>query len=831
MAGRRIAGITIEIGADSTNFQKALKQIDTNLRTTQSNLKDINKLLKLDPGNTELLTQKQEQLTSAIDQTKERLRTLKQVTEDSVSAQQYDAVQREIIETEQSLKTLENEYKAFGSVSAQQIQAVGSAVEKVGEKVSGIGTALSTYVTAPIVAVGAAAYAAFTDVDEGMDTIIKKTGLTGDALSGMEEILENIVTSIPTDFKTAGEAIGEVNTRFGYTGTALETLSTQFLKFADVNDVDVVNAVDRTQKAMTAMNYSLDDAGEYLDFLTYTAQSTGVDINTLTDGVISNAAAFSQMGTSMADATWFIGQVETSGADVTTVMGGLQKALKKATDEGIPLDKALANLQDTILNGTDSTDGLTEAYDLFGKSGAAVYEAVRNGSLDFTQLTDDTDLATEAFDRYHGKVDETFEAIQDPADQFKVVINDLKLLGNDIAEVAMPAIQLAIEKVRDVVENLREKWNGLSEEQKGFILNVVGVVGAIGPLLLVGGKLITGIGKVIGLVGTVKTAIDGAGGLMAILTGPAGIVVAIGAVIAIGYELITHWDEVKEKAKEIWEKIKGFFSDAYEKIKNIEWAGLGQWMWDKVKAAFDTIGDWFKEKFDEAVTAIKDIEWGEVGSTVWNLIKDGLDGVGNAAGAVGRWFVDIFSDAWQQIKDIEWGEIGSTLWDAIQTSLAGIGDWLIGIFKTPINAVIRLINDMVGGVEGAFNSVVDGLNKLNFTIGGGTFMGMQIPKKTIGISGLRYVYFGRLQELANGGVVSEGQRAIVGEYAPEYLRVLNGRAVVTPMDNTNAESRYGGTTNNVINVYAQPGQSATQIAEEVQRIMVQQQRQREAAYA
>lgn len=833
MAGRRIAGITIEIGADSTNFQKALKSIDSNLRTTQSNLKDINKLLKLDPGNTELLTQKQEQLTTAIDQTKERLETLKQVTKDSVSAEQYDAVQREIIATEQDLKSLETEYKNFGSVSAQQIQAVGSAVQKAGEKISGVGTALSTYVTAPIVAIGAAAYAAFTDVDEGLDTIIKKTGLTGDALDGMEIILENLVTSIPTDFRTAGEAIGEVNTRFGYTGTQLEELSKKYIKFAELNDTDVTSAITNTRSAMEAMNYDMADMGLYLDLLTYVSQQTGVSVDALTSGVTKNAAAFTELGTPMENAVWFIGQIEKNGGDTSTVMNGLSKALKNCTDKGIPLNEAFADLQKTILEDEEGTKGLAAAYDLFGKSGADIYQLVRNGTIDLNDLTTGTVNSGVAFENYKNTVSDTFDAIQDPADQFKIVINELKLLGNDIAEVAMPAIQAAIEKVRDVVEKLREKWNGLSEEQKGFILNIVGVAAAIGPLLLAGGKLVTGIGKTIKLVGTIKTAIDGAGGLISILTGPAGIVVAIGAIIAIGYELITHWDEVKAKAKEIWEKVSGFATDAWNKIKAINWVQLGKDIWTNITSAFASIKTWATEKFNEAVNAIKSIDWAGVGLALWNGIKEGVNGLGSAAGAVGTWFLQVFADAWDKVKSINWAGVGYAIWTAIKDAFTGFADWFISVFKKPINAVIRMVNAMIGGVEGAINNVITGINRhltIDISFGNNPFTGRSLGG-LYWSPNLSTVSWGRLQELASGGVLEEGMRAIVGEHAPEYLRVLNGRAVVTPLDNTNAESRYGGTTNNVINVYAQPGQSATQIAEEVQRIMVQQQRQREAAYA
>ena len=122
----RIAGITIEIGGNTTKLQTALKGVDNQLRKTQDTLKDVNKLLKLDPKNTELLTQKQKNLENAIKQTKERLTELKNAqSQVKEGTDEWDRLQREIIATEQNLKSLEKEYKEFGSVSAKQIKAAG----------------------------------------------------------------------------------------------------------------------------------------------------------------------------------------------------------------------------------------------------------------------------------------------------------------------------------------------------------------------------------------------------------------------------------------------------------------------------------------------------------------------------------------------------------------------------------------------------------------------------------------------------------------------------------------------------------------------------------
>ena len=115
--GRDIRGLTIEIGGDTTGLQKSLKNVNTEIKTTQAQLKDINNLLKLDPTNTELLQQKQKALADEISSTKEKLEALKtaeqqaqqQFAEGKISQEQYDALKREIIAKEESLKSLEAE--------------------------------------------------------------------------------------------------------------------------------------------------------------------------------------------------------------------------------------------------------------------------------------------------------------------------------------------------------------------------------------------------------------------------------------------------------------------------------------------------------------------------------------------------------------------------------------------------------------------------------------------------------------------------------------------------------------------------------------------------
>lgn len=401
--------------------------------------------------------------------------------------------------------------------------------ESISKKMGSAGGALTKGITAPLTAVGAASVAAWKEVDQGLDTIVTKTGASGEALDEMHGILNNIATSIPTDFETAGAAIGEVNTRFGVTGSELESLSEQFIKFAKLNDQDVSKSVDSVQKALSAFGMDASEATHMLDVLNAVGQSTGVSVDTLTSGLIQNATAFEEMGLSADQAVLFMGQMEKSGANSETVMQGLRKALKNAAKDGKDMNTALSELQDAILNGTDGMDGLTAAYDLFGKSGDQIYGAVKNGTIDFTNLSN---AAIDA----GGSVSDTFEGTLSPMERFQTTLNELKVIGADIVDSAGPALADIMERVGDGVEKAADAWTGLSPEMQDTIIKIAGIAAVAGPLLVIGGKVVGGISTLVGGIGSLA---GGLGGLGSAAAGAAAPVATAGVSLeAVGAQAI-----------------------------------------------------------------------------------------------------------------------------------------------------------------------------------------------------------------------------------------------------------------------------------------------------
>ena len=457
------------------------------------------------------------------------------------------------------LDDLPNMVQAFGS----DMSAAGDKISGIGDGIAKFGGSVTAHVTAPLAAVGAASVAAFKEVDEGLDTIISKTGATGESAEQMQAVYENLATTIPTDFNTVGEAVGEVSTKFDLQGAQLEELSGKFIKYAQINGTDVAGSVDKVQAAMMAFGLEADKAGDVLDIFTTVGQQTGISQDALASTLASNSALFTQMGWDINTASGFLGQLEVNGVDSGTAMAGLKKALQEATKEGKSMPEALAELQTKLQGANSDTEAMSYAMELFGnKAGPALAMAIQEGRL----ILDEASLSVQ---NYGDSVSTTFDATIDPIDQTTLTMNQLKLAGSDVgntlAEIAVPALQT----VADVVKDLKAKWDELSPSQQQNIVKFALVAAAVGPVIAGIGTVITTIGSVISIGGTL---VSGIGTVVAVLGGP--LTIAIGAAIAAGVLIAKNWDTIKEGAatlfstiKEKFDSIKKSITDAFDGAK------------------------------------------------------------------------------------------------------------------------------------------------------------------------------------------------------------------------------------------------------------------------
>lgn len=378
----RIKGITIEIGGDTTNLQKSLKGVDSQLRTTQATLKDVNKLLKLDPSNTELLRQKQKNLESAIAGTKERLEQLKAAQSGvEKGSAEWDALQREIVATEQNLKSLENEYKSFGSVAAQQIKAAGAKVSELGGKITDVGEKLKG-LSAGAGAIGGAllkmGYDAITGADD-LNTLAKQTGFSTEEIQKMKYASDLIDVS----FEDISGALTKFKSKIDPANTSLQALGVETLNadgsLRNANDVffDAVSALsgisnetERDQMAMELFGKSadslagiIDDGGAALEEFGAQAEEMGLILDQDTiDSLNATNDTIDQLKATIG------GTIAQIGADVGTVLAPvIQKAAELIGNITAKLRELTPEQTETILKIVGVIAALAPALIIGGK--------------------------------------------------------------------------------------------------------------------------------------------------------------------------------------------------------------------------------------------------------------------------------------------------------------------------------------------------------------------------------------------------------------------------------------------------------------------------------
>lgn len=804
----RIKGITIEIDGDTTKLSKALQGVDKELRSAQSSLKDVNKLLKIDPGNIELLRQKQGFLNDAISSTEEKLKKEREALEQLKNTPGFDAaskdaqaLERQIIADEQALKQLKEESKSFGSVAQQQFQAVGAKVQEIGTKIADVGKSLSMKVTAPITAVGAGAIAAFKDVDAGLDTVTAKTGASGDALADMQERVKSLATSIPTDFQTAGDAIGEVNTRFGLTGDELEELSGKFIKFASLNGTDVSSSIDSVQAAMAAFNMEAHDAGDVLDILNKAGQDTGISVDKLANDLTANAVALQEMGFGINTASGFIANLNKNGIDSSSVMGGLKKALANATKDGKTMGEALAELQDNMANASNSTEAMQAAIDLFGaKAGPQLAAAIQEGRLSFEQLDN-------AIGNTTNSVENTFAETLDPIDNWTTALNQAKIAGAELGSAIQATLTPIITKLSEVMAQLTEKFRSLSPEQQEMIVKIGLIAAAIGPVLVAIGSVVGAVGKVISVVGPIIGIITKVvAGIGAVITALNPITIVIAAVVAAIAGLIAYFvnlyktnEEFRAKVQEVWENVKTFISNALENIKtfisNFAAAASEAWktLWNGIKSVVETVWNVIKTIVTTYINAVKTVI-----TTVLNAIKT------------------VFSTVWNGIKTVV-----TTVMEAIRSVVGGkvdaVKEKVTNAFNAMKDAVTNIVNNLKEVVFGIFDAIIGKVQAVwDFVSGMGAKIGGALKSITDGASS---VSGGDVQSYAsayNNPVMFTKPTVIPTTSGFKKFGDRAGAEVVLGMNKLKELVGNSSMTNNInVVINSQPGQDDEAIAETV----------------
>lgn len=561
MAAKTLKGITVEINGKTTGLANALKDVTKTSTALSSNLKEINKALKLDPGNTELLNEKQKILSESVAAARKELETLegvqKQVSDQyangDIDRGAWLEYQNKLQKAKQHLEDLEKAQKDFGTAAAQTIKEAGAKIEEYGGKASKVGETLTKNVTTPLTAAAAAGVAAFSAVDEGVDTIVTATGASGEALDGLVASYETIATSIPEELGDVASAVGEVNTRFHTTGEELEGQTTLFLQFAKITGGDVVSSVDSADKVLKTFGKTSDDASGLLGMVAKAAQDTGINAQGLMDDVLANSATFKELNFSLEESVNFMALLDENGVESGVALAGLKKAVVNLTDAGMSESEALQTVIDKIKNAGSETEALTIAQETFGTKGAAeMATAIREGRLSLDDLSASmADYSTVVTDTYNNTMDGV-DGATTAANAAKIAMSTL---GETISDMLAPIFQHLTQLLIDA----KARFDTLDDGQKQAIVTIGLIVAAIGPALVIIGKVITavgtivtGVGSLVGFVGgtvvplitgTVMPALSGLWALM--LANPISIVIAAIAAIVAAFVLL-------------WNKCEGF---------------------------------------------------------------------------------------------------------------------------------------------------------------------------------------------------------------------------------------------------------------------------------
>lgn len=636
------------------SYSKTIKEINKEMNLAAAEYKNQVSAMDKDATQTEKLRAAKQKLEKQLGLAEQRSQMLREEYEKSVKETgEYSAESEKLYKQLLNSETGENKLrtaleqtndalKEQGDVSVDTAKKLQK-IEEAGEKVSNVGKKMSVGVTAPIVAAGAAGLAAFSEVDEALDTIITKTGATGDVADRLADSFENVGSNTHLELQTVGEAIGEVNTQFGFMDKKLEDSTDYLLKYAEINNTDVSQAAISARQAIEAYDLSYDDLNKVLDVTTKTSQDTGQSVDDLMKKAIDGAPQIKQLGLSFDEGITLMGQFEQAGVDSGGALGYLSKAAITYAKDNKSLAQGLEETSKKIKNAKNDQEALTIASEVFGTRGATkMLDAIKRGTLSLDDLS-------EAAKNSVGAVGDTFAETEDPIDAANRAMNNAKFALADVGESVQISLLPFFEMAIDALKSFKGWWDSLDQGTKNWIITLAGIAAAVGPVLIVLGSLMGSVTKIVGGVKSFIGVWQGLAGLFGISGGWFAL-----AVIAIG-ALVTGLIWAYNNVKWFHDGVNSFFKGVSDVAVEI----------------FNFLGGYFGGFFDGVIANFNNFY--NAGKRIFSGFLDFITGV-----FTGNW-----SKAWQGLVDI----------------FGGIFDGIVAVGKAPIIAMIGLINGFIGGLN------------------------------------------------------------------------------------------------------------------------------------
>lgn len=599
MAGN-IKGIIVEIGGDTTNLQKALSKVNSSTASLSKELKGVNSLLKLDPKNTELTAQKQQLLKESIEQTSKKLNELRKTQEmaDStianggeISQKNYRNLQREIINTENKLKSLKVESSKW-TTAGRSIEEFGNKVTNISNKIDKLGSTLTTRLTLPVLAMATGLVNSAKEFETAFTGVEKTVDGTATQMENLKQGIKDMAEEIPastTEISAVAEAAGQLGIQ---TDNVLEFTRTM---------INMGNAT----------NLSADEAATTLARFANVTKMSQSDFNKLGSVIVAlgnnfatTEAEISAMGMNLASAGTQVGM---SQAQIMALATALSSVGLEAQAGGTAFSKVMVNMQLAVEKGgndlkdfatvagmsskqfqkafkEDATNAIMKFVDGLSKSGEKGKSAIKildDMGITETRLRDAllrsanaSDVMGKAIEVGNKAWDENSALTNEASKRYQTLDSRLQMTKNKIVNLATNTgskLTPTFNKLLDKVDSLIDRFNGLNEEEIKNIIKTAGLVAAIGPAVKILGTLGKTTGNTIKTLGNfskavanvkngIKTAEGQVGTFTTILTKmltPTGIAITtVTALAGAMVYLATRETEAQKRAKELAKEIR-----------------------------------------------------------------------------------------------------------------------------------------------------------------------------------------------------------------------------------------------------------------------------------
>ena len=645
---------------------------------------------------------------------------------------------------------------ALGKLSNSQktLSALGRATQKAGKTISSVGSAITTGITAPVAAFGAVAVNEFGNVDKELRLVQQTMGSTDEEANSLRKTMQAAAADSVFGMQDAADATLNF-ARAGYQAAEVEKMLAPSLDLAAGTATDLSVVTEGLGSTLKAFGADAKEASGYADVFAKAQAQANTTVEDLFGAMKTGGASFKNVGWDMKDlsvATGVLGDAMISGSEAGNAfksgLANLANPEKTKILQNLGVDiwntdgtmKSFIETQsqlNTAFGKLTDKERIAAATSLFGKNQMAKWlTLIQRSPADIQRMSDSLNgIAGTSKKQADALMSGVGGSIEKLKSSFDVLKNDL---GGILGDIVKPVI----DKVTEMMNAFRE----LPDETKKNIVSMVLKIAALGPALLIFGKLVTGIGTVISTVGKLGRAFKAAGSIVGLITSPMGIVVGVLAGVALATVLIIkNWDKVKATAQKVWGFVSSivsnmgfnftYISEGFNNLVGSIKGGIArikEWLQlPTVKAALDFFTGVFVAKIAVAIGMISGI----IGAAA-QMIMDVVGGIMTVFSGIIDFIVGVFTGDWQRA------------WDGVSKVFEGFAEALAGIFKAPINAIIGMINGVVGAINGMGFDVPDWVPVI-----GGKKFALNIPTIPMLAKGTSYWAGGLAQINERGGEI------------------------------------------------------------------------------